>query len=449
MKWVVTILILCATMAGAGIVEDTGVNGGLAVVIGCEDIALLDELGEAGFTVQALERDLGKVTAAREVLQSAGVYGKISVVHLVGERLPYTENLVNLIVISHQCSLASGEIECVLVPRGVLLSPSSLVYETPVQRGLRTRCRACAARPVLSDPLENCELCSQVRLNTDHRSLITQSPAPKGWHAYQKAVPPEIDDWPMHMYGPNNNAVSKDRAVGPPTQLQWRSGPDWTRSHEYASSLNAMVSMGGKLFYTMDEGSRLSPVYPAKWRLVCQDAFNGIILWKRDLPSWHTHWWPVKSGPTQAMRRLVAIGDKLYVPLGIGEPVSELDASTGETLRSFETPDAVEEIRISEGKLFVLTSDAVFEQQEYSMDNVEVWHAAGDATGKYRWDDRKRTLTAFDLKTGERTWQAEHPVMTITTAIDNQRVYFHNGASIVALDRKTGEKKGRRSSPVL
>jgi len=402
MKWVVSILALCATLAGAGIVEDTGVSGGLAVVIGSKDVALLRELGEAGFTVQALERDPAKVAAARRVLQSVGVYGNISVVHHVGDDLPYTDNLVNLIVISHQSSVISGEFKRVLAPRGVLLSPSSL--------------------------------------NTDHRSLITQSPAPKGWHAYQKAVPPEIDDWPMHMYGPDNNAVSKDRAVGPPEQLQWRSGPDWTRSHEYASSLNAMVSMGGKLFYTMDEGSRLSPVYPAKWRLVCQDAFNGVILWKRDLPSWHTHWWPVKSGPTQAMRRLVAVDDKLYIPLGIGEPVSELDANTGEIIRSFKTPDAVEEIRISAGEMFVLTSDAIFEQQEYNMDNVEVWHAAGDATGKYKWDDRKRALTAFDLKTGERTWQAKHPVMTITTAIDDQRVYFHNGTGIVALDRKTGEK---------
>jgi len=242
------------------------------------------------------------------------------------------------------------------------------------------------------------------------------------------------------MYGPNNNAVSKDRAVGPPKHLQWRGGPDWTRSHEYASSLNAMISMNGRLYYTMDEGSRLSPVFPAKWKLVCQDAFNGVILWKRDLPSWHTHWWPVKSGPTQAMRRLVAIGGKLYVPLGIGEPVSELDGNTGETIRSFKTTDAVEEIRISEGELFVLTSDAVFEQQEYNMETVEVWNAAGNATGTYRWDNRKRALTAFDLKTGKPIWQVKYPVMTITTAIDSQRAYFHNGTGVVALDRKTGEK---------
>ncbi len=402
MKRLVTILLICATMAGAGIVEDSGVGGGLAVVIGCEDVTLLEELGAAGFTVQALEREAAKVAVAREALQNSGMYGRVSVIQHSGGQLPYVDNLVNLMVVSHQSTVTSEKIERVLAPRGVLLSPSSLI--------------------------------------TDHRSLITQSPAPKGLHAYKKAVPPEIDDWPMHMYGPDNNAVSKDRVVGPPKHLQWRSGPDWTRSHEYASSLNAMVSMNGRLYYTMDEGSRLSPVFPAKWKLVCQDAFNGVILWKRDLPSWHTHWWPVKSGPTQAMRRLVAIGDRLYVPLGIGEPVSELDANTGETIRSFDTPDAVEEIRISEGELFVLTSDAVFEQQNYNMKTVEVWNAAGNATGEYRWDDRKRTLTAFDLKTGRPIWQVEHPVMTITTAIDSQRVYFHNGIGVVALDRKTGEK---------
>ena len=246
---------------------------------------------------------------------------------------------------------------------------------------------------------------------------------------YRKPVPDTIDDWPMHMYEPGNNAVSRDRLVGPPKRLQWRSGPTWTRSHEFASSLNAMVSMNGKLFYVMDEGSRLSPVLPEKWTLVCRDAFNGIVLWKRPLPSWHTHWWPVKSGPTQAMRRLVALDDKLYIPLGAGAPLSELDAATGKTVRTFEGTDGVEEIRVSEGTIFLLTSDAVAEQQTFNLTNVEVWGAAGDATGQFKWDDRQRRISAIDRESGERLWRREYPVMTVTLAIDGKRLYFHNGTA--------------------
>ena len=258
------------------------------------------------------------------------------------------------------------------------------------------------------------------------------------WFVYRKPVPDTIDDWPMHMYEPGNNAVCRDMSVGPPKRLQWRGGPAWTRSHEFASSLNAMVSMKGKLFYVMDEGSRLSPVLPEKWTLVCRDAFNGIVLWKRSLPTWHTHWWPVKSGPTQAMRRLVALDDKLYIPLGAGAPLSELDAATGETVRTFEGTDGVEEIRVSEGTIFLLTSDAVAEQQTFNLTTVEVWNAAGNATGQFKWDDRQRTISAIDRASGQRLWTQQYPVMTVTLAIDGKRLYFHNGKRVVAVSRKTG-----------
>ena len=54
---------------------------------------------------------------------------------------------------------------------------------------------------------------------------------------------------------------------------------------------------------------------PPKWRLVARDAFNGIILWKRDIPQWWPHLWPLKSGPSNLPRRLVAMGDEVYAPL--------------------------------------------------------------------------------------------------------------------------------------
>ena len=40
--------------------------------------------------------------------------------------------------------------------------------------------------------------------------------------------------------------------------------------------------------------------------LIARDAFNGTVLWKQPIPSWHNHLWPLKSGPTQLARRLVA-----------------------------------------------------------------------------------------------------------------------------------------------
>jgi hypothetical protein len=271
---IIATVFLCTRLALAdtaeGIVEASKLNGGLAVVIGTDASTLPTQLSMNGFVVQMLDTDAKEVAKARERLLASALHGKVSAITFDGTHIPHIDNLVNLLLIQNgKSDVPDEELQRVLAPRGVLVSKAeSANWNLDVHR--------------MGD-----------------------------WLVYRKPVPGAIDDWPMHMYEPGNNAVSQDRLVGPPKRLQWRSGPTWTRSHEFASSLNAMVSMKGKLFYVMDEGSRLSPVLPEKWTLVCRDAFNGIVLWKRPLPSWHTHWWPVKSGPTQAMRRLVALDDKL------------------------------------------------------------------------------------------------------------------------------------------
>lgn len=403
--WLGAIVVLAATAVTNAqertlvqrIADETGIHGGLAVVLGAADAELMRELAAHGFVVQALDTDGNRVSALRQRLLADGRHGRVSAVTFDGKRLPYVDNLVNLLVLQDGTfKTPEAEMVRVVAPRGVLASRTQPeTFKLNVHR--------------LGD-----------------------------WFVYRKSVPDTIDDWPMHMYEPGNNAVSRDREVGPPKRLQWRSGPTWTRSHEFASSLNAMVSMKGKLFYVMDEGSRLSPILPEKWTLVCRDAFNGIVLWKKRLPSWHTHWWPVKSGPTQAMRRLVALDDRLYIPLGAGAPLSELDAATGNTIRTFEGTDGVEEIRISQGTIFLLTSDAVAEQQTFNLTNVEVWGAAGDATGQFKWDDRARTISAIDRESGRLLWRREYPVMTLTLAIDGKRLYFHDGREIMAISRETG-----------
>ena len=261
-------LLLCLAVSAADVTDDvleiTKQPGGLAVVIGGDDAKMPAELVARGYVVQSLDDDEQKIAEAKRFFSSAGVHGRATAIEFDGKHLPYVDNLVNLLVLRDaESEISAAELNRALAPRGVSIS-------------------AFASNP---------------------SGLKAQQVG--DWFVYRKPVPDTIDDWPMHMYEPGNNAVSRDSAVGPPKHLRWRSGPTWTRSHEFASSLNAMVSMNGKLFYVMDEGSRLSPILPEKWTLVCRDAFNGIVLWKRPLPSWHTHWWPVKSGPTQAMRRRV------------------------------------------------------------------------------------------------------------------------------------------------
>ena len=108
-----------------GILDATGVKGGLIVHVGCGDP------GAPGLTaalrvndsylVHGLDSDPAKVKAARKHIHSTGRYGKISVDTFDGKRLPYADNSVNLIVIGRGVTMPDGELLRALAPRGVAL----------------------------------------------------------------------------------------------------------------------------------------------------------------------------------------------------------------------------------------------------------------------------------------------------------------------------------------
>ena len=81
--------------------------------------------------------------------------------------------------------------------------------------------------------------------------------------------------------------------MGPPRHLQWTAKPLYCRSHEWDSSVSALVSGGGRVFYILDEGpiGVTDPRFPARWMLVARDAFNGLLLWKRPLDGWGWRAW--------------------------------------------------------------------------------------------------------------------------------------------------------------
>ncbi|MBL7143598.1 MAG: methyltransferase domain-containing protein, partial [Phycisphaerae bacterium] len=81
------------------ILEATGIQGGLVVHIGCDDGKLTAALGAGGsYLVHGLDANAKNVEIARKYIKSLGIYGKVSVDKLNGKQLPYTDNLVNLIV---------------------------------------------------------------------------------------------------------------------------------------------------------------------------------------------------------------------------------------------------------------------------------------------------------------------------------------------------------------
>lgn len=394
---VVSCLVLAAGAAGASaaqgselsrkILDESGVRGGFVVHVGCGDGTLTAALGSgAAYLVHGLDEDAEKVKAAREHIRTQGLYGRVAVEQWSGGDLPYVDNLVNLMVVNAGYQVSQEEIMRVLAPRGVV---------------------------VIRDG---------------------------GNKTLTKPVPPEFDEWTHYLYDASNNAVSRDTAVEPPRQLRWVGSPRWARHHDRMASMNALVSSHGRLFYVFDEGPTSSIMLPPSWRLIARDAFSGVILWKRRLPTWHPHMWPMKSGFAQMPRRLVAVDDKVFVPLGYEEALSCLDAATGETLRTYPDTKSAEEVICSDGVLFVLVNPSPSQYTGFKpMYEDQMWNAMRYVASSMPWNEQPRWITAIRIDTGELLWKKEHRVAPLTLTCSADSVLFFDGERVVRLNRKSGE----------
>jgi outer membrane protein assembly factor BamB len=370
------------------ILDETGVKGGLIVHLGCGDGKRTAALRASdAYLVQGLDADPDNVRAAREFIQSQGLYGPVSAGLLSDEKLPYVDNLVNLVVAEDSANATMEEILRVLCANGVAY------------------------------------------LRKDGQ-----------WQTTVKPRPGAIDEWTHYLYDATGNAVSEDLAVGPPRHFQWTGSPRWSRHHDRRASVSAMVSAGGRIFYIFDEGSTASILLPPKTKLIARDAFNGMILWKRDIPKWFTHLWPFKSGPTQLQRRLVAIGNTVYATLGMDAPLTAFDAATGKSVREYEGTFATEEVLFDGGVLFLLVNPAPQSYDAFKLQEVGIGAERDRIMVEFPWNEKPRQLKAIEADSGNVLWTAEYPVAPLTPAVDATGIYFHDGEKVIGLDRKTGKK---------
>ena len=393
-------LILFTLICGAGcsqgtpedqaksILEKSGVHGGIIVHVNCGDGVLTEKL-KAGdsYIVQGLDPEIENVQKAREYIASRQEYGPISVDRLTGNRLPYTDNMVNLIVSEDLGDISKEEAMRVLTPNGVLMT-----------KGLF------------------------------------------GWGKTVKPRPAEMDEWNQYLYDAGNNPVSKDLTISPVKHYQWVGSPQWGRHHDTTASMSALVSANGRIFYVMDEGPLESVQLPAENYLVARDAFNGTILWKRFIPEWQDHLFPMKSGPAYLPRRLVATGDRVYVTLGIDAPLSELDAITGEVLRTFPNTEETSEIIFSDSTLFLVIGRPEKTTENYTSTKTYVWDRAEEARTDWAWSKEPGQIMALDMASGNAEWTKEYPVGPLSLSADAKAVYFYNGEKLVSLNRKTGNE---------
>ena len=386
--------ILCLSLAtpmvsaqdAAELLKLAGTRGGLVVHLGCRNATLTGKL-RAGdqYFVHGLDTDADQVAAARSQLIEKGIYGPVCVDRWNGRNLPYADNLVNLIVAEKPENLSEKEILRTLAPRGVAL----------IRRAGK-------------------------------------------WQKISKPWPAEMDEWTHYFHDADGNPTAKDTLVGPPERLRWIGSPRWARHHDHMASMTSLVSAAGRLFYILDEGPKASVQLPPRWRLIARDAFNGVILWKREIEKWNTHQYPLKSGPAHLLRRLVAVGDRVYVTLGIDAPVTALDAVTGKTVRTYKNSEHTREIVVTQGVAFFVADTTRSPLPDWRREDTYVWANTRKANPGWGWKGTPRKIFAYKADSGNLLWKNDAPVAPCSLAVDAKRVVFHDGEKLLCLDRRDG-----------
>lgn len=369
------------------ILQTGKISGGLCVQIGCDDVAIPLELARTGrFLVQVLDADAVRVDQARDQIHSQGSYGLASVDKLKSSaKLPYTENLVNLVIIRSDLTINNillAEVTRVLRPGGIV---------------------------VLTNPQGNESALKEAGFQ-DVRTVQ----ADKTWLTGCKPWPVTMDEWTHPRHGADGNTVSGDTLVGPPRRIRWVTGPERENSR--------LITSSGMNFYA---------------DVLARDSFNGLRIWQRPLKASGPAI-PVTEGNllfTVTEKKLLALDgttgatvreyseagtpSDLMVTNGVlvavdALSIKALEVATGKLLWKFEVTDP----------RYVITGDgAVYFLKGFLQNGV------------------KPEVISLDLNNGHVRWQKkDYPWSPLAPGI--RRIVYHRGLLVYEVSTQNNDEPG-------
>ncbi|MEO2045080.1 MAG: PQQ-binding-like beta-propeller repeat protein [Pirellulales bacterium] len=317
-------------------------QSGLCVHLGFHDVRLTTQLSNGGkFLVHGLSNDSQAVEKGRKTIRAQGLAGAVSIEHHSLNRLPYADNLVNLMVVENLANLSA---------QGYLMEEKGNLIEE-LLRVLRPGGSAFVKESALS---KQRLLAKSVDLQIDRITIGSST-----WYTFHKQRPDAMDEWTHRRYDPTRNAVSHDQ-VNVPSGVRWIAGPNWPTGHRKAS-VPGVVASKDRLVYVFDDllpaGEDL-PVAKGKTllagglpeerqkTLIARDAYNGMLLWKRTTSN--------EESPV-----LVHMGNRVYNVVEDNGPLVVLDARTGEVIQTYHEAGSPLEVFALNGRLLIRTQSDV------------------------------------------------------------------------------------------
>jgi len=388
------------TQRAARVFSATGIRGGVIVHLGATDGMFTAALkANDHCCVQGLTTDTAACDAARQYIQSRGLYGTVSVATYDRKHLPYVNNLAALVVVDDP-AVPMAEVMRVLRPLGAAV------------------------------------------LKRAGHDQVTVKPWPE-----------QYDEWQQHYHGPDNNAVAHDTAVGPPRHYQWIAFPQWQRSHHIMPSMNCLLASQSRLYTVEDVASAEHVALPGKYALICRDAFSGIELWRVPFPDWHSTLIYDKNMPVQLQRRCAAIGETVYCTPGYFAPITAFDAATGAAKMKYEGTERTTEFVYDRGTLYVVGGEPTYDRGE-GTDALGTSRFDAKLYGPpvITFKNPQCAIVAIDATTGRMLWRKSGEdtagYLGATLGVTGDRVVLYTGAGVTAWERATGKALWNTPAPV-
>jgi outer membrane protein assembly factor BamB len=189
------------------------------------------------------------------------------------------------------------------------------------------------------------------------------------------------------------------------------------------------------------------------------------MLWKKHVGQWYPHIVNWGQTPRQLQRRLVAVGDRVYVTLGIHAPVTEVDAATGKAIKVYNDTEGADEIILHQGILLVAVRDVTGERTAELAKWAQMLKRRSSPADKRETAEPlvkrlrstesggAKSIVALDAGTGRVLWKKDGPsiarLRTNSLCAEDNRVFYHNSGEVVCLDLNTGGNIWSESSTAL
>lgn len=267
----------------------------------------------------------------------------------------------------------------------------------------------------------------------------------KRW--FEKPVPEGYEDWSHPFHRPDNNPQSRDRHAVGEFRTQFIAEPKFSPMPEQT------VIGGGRIYKAMGHIAHKANQNEHLNTLLCINAYNGVILWKRNLP----------EGFMIHRNTMIATDSGLY--LGDDESCKLIDGGTGEVVKEMTLPEGLSDgpvwkwMGIQEGVLYALVGNP-----EVKVDTMK---SARRGLGHWPWDMWKghdyidpnlsfgfgRTLVAIDLESGEMRWHHRDRDFLDARAMamngKGQLFCYAPEKFLAAFDARNGELLWKNESPEL